>query len=211
MQALRSLLVLLCVLAASAATLFAQEKPPEPSAPRPVTVPAVKEKKLPNGLTVAVVERHDVPLVTIQILVKTGASAEGADKAGLADLTASMLTKGTKTRSATQIAEAIEFLGGSINSGASWNSSFVAVTVTSDKVDQAMEILSDVILNPKFDQSELDLLKSQYLDGLTYNLKQPGFLGNFVASKYSFDEHPAGGTPASITFDRAEGYSRISY
>ncbi|NOT47453.1 MAG: insulinase family protein [Acidobacteria bacterium] len=186
-------------LCASVVNVFAQtETPPAPGAPKSGTVPAVQEKKLGNGLTVAVVERKGVPLVTIQLLVKSGASAEQANKAGLADLTASMLTKGTKTKTATQIAEEIEFLGGSINSGAGWNSSFVSVTVTSDKVDQAMAILADVVLNPKFDQKELDLLKSQTLDGLTYNLKQPSFLANYVASKYSFGEHPAGGTPASI-------------
>ena len=193
----KNLFVFLCVLCASVVNLFAQETPPAPSAPKSATVPAVKEKKLPNGLTVAVVERKGVPLVTIQLLVKNGADSE-ANKAGLADFTASMLTKGTKTKTATQIAEAIEFLGGSINSGAGWNSSFVSVTVTSDKVAQAMAILADVVLNPKFDQKELDLLKSQTLDGLTYNLKQPSFLANYVASKYSFGEHPAGGTPASI-------------
>src|SRR5438552_7861022 len=138
---------------------FAQtEMPPAPSAPKPVTVPAVQEKKLPNGLTVAVVERKSVPLVTIQLLVKSGASSEDANKAGLANLTAAMLTKGTKTRTATQIAEAVEFLGGSIISGARWISSFVSVTVTSDKIDRAMAILADVILNPAFDQKELDLL-----------------------------------------------------
>jgi zinc protease len=74
----------------------------------------------------------------------------------------------------------------------------VTVTVMSDKLDAAMEILTDVVLNPAFKQEELDLLKSQTLDGLAYNLKQPGFLANYVASKYSFDEHPAGGTPESI-------------
>ncbi|MGH9820122.1 MAG: M16 family metallopeptidase, partial [Pyrinomonadaceae bacterium] len=168
------------------------------SAPKTVVIPAVKEKKLANGLTVAVVERKSSPLVTIQLLVRAGAGTESADKAGLADITASMLTKGTKTRTATQIAEDVEFLGGSINSGAGWNSSFVSITVTSDKVDQALAILADVVLNPSFDQKELDLLKTQTLDGLTYNLKQPSFLANYVASKYSFGEHPAGGTPASI-------------
>ena len=174
------------------------EQPPAPSAPKAVKIPAVAERKLPNGLTVAVVERKGVPIVTIQLLVKSGASAESADKAGLADLTASMLTKGTKTRTATEIAEAIEFLGGSINSGAGWNSSFVSVTVTSDKVEQALAIMADVMLNPKFDQKELDLLKSQTLDGLTFSLKQPSSLVNYVASKYSFGEHPAGGTPDSV-------------
>ncbi len=58
--------------------------------------------------------------------------------------------------------------------------------------------MSDAVLNPAFKQDEIDLLKSQTQDGLAYNLTQPGFLANYVASKYSFDEHPAGGTPASI-------------
>jgi zinc protease len=58
--------------------------------------------------------------------------------------------------------------------------------------------MADVVLNPAFKQDELDLLKTQALDGLTYNLKQPSFLANYVASKYSFGEHPAGGTPASL-------------
>ena len=186
------------LLSVFAASVFAQETPPAPGAPRSVSVPAVQEKKLGNGLTVAVVEKKAVPLVTINLLIKSGASSEDASKAGLADITASMLTKGTKTKTATQIAEAVEFLGGSINSGANWNSSFVSITVTSDKVNQAMAILADVVLNPKFDQKELDLLKSQTLDGLTYNLKQPSSLANYVASKYSFREHPAGGTPISI-------------
>ena len=194
----RYLLITFFAVSALAFDLAAQETPPAPGAPKSVKVPAVQEKKLANGLTVAVVERNSVPLVTINLLVRSGASSEAANKAGLADITASMLTKGTTTKSATQIAEAVEFLGGSINSGAGWNSSFVSITVTSDKVDQAMAILSDVVLNPQFDEKELDLLKSQTLDGLTYNLKQPSSLANYVASKYSFNEHPAGGTPESI-------------
>lgn len=171
---------------------------PKPGAAKSINIPAVKEKKLTNGLTVAVVERKNVPLVTIQLLIKSGASAENEAKAGLAKMTASLLTKGTKTRSATQIAEQIEFLGGSINSGANWNYSFVTVTVSSDKVEQAMAILSDVVLNPSFEQDEIDLLKNQTLDELSYNLTQPGFLSSYVASKYSFGEHPVGGTIASI-------------
>jgi zinc protease len=197
--ALRRLCVFALILFISALLTFAQtETPPVPSAPRSAKIPAVVEKKLANGLTVTTVERKNVPLVTVELLVKTGASGEAAEKAGLANMTASMLTKGTKTKTATQIAEAVEFLGGSISAGAGWNNSVVTITVTSDKLDAAMAILTDVVLNPKFDQSELDLLKSQTLDGLAYNLKQPGFLANYVASKYSFDEHPAGGTPETI-------------
>lgn len=178
--------------------VFAQTSPPAPSAPKSVKIPAVKETVLKNGLKVAVIENKNVPLVTVGILVKSGAKDEDAAKAGLADMTTSLLTKGTKTRSATDIAEQIEFLGGSINSGAGWNNSGVTVTVMSDKLDQAMDILADVILNPSFKQDEIDLLKSQTLDGLSYNLSQPGFLANYVASAYSFGKHPAGGTVESI-------------
>lgn len=177
---------------------LAQEKPPVPGPPKTGQIPAVRDKKLRNGLAVVTGERHGIPLVTIQLLVKAGAGQEDLQHAGLADMTASLLTKGTKTRSATQIAEAVEFLGGSISSGAGWNNSNVTVTVSSDKVDQALAIMADVVLNPSFKQDELDLLKSQYTDGLTYNLKQPGFLANYVASRYTFGEHPAGGTPASL-------------
>ena len=117
---------------------------------------------------------------------------------GLANTTADMLTKGTKTRTATQIAESMEFLGGSINPSTGWNGSNVTASFTSDKIDKAMAILADVVLNPSFKQEEIDLVKSQALDGLTYNLKQPGFLANYVASRYSFNEHPVDGTPDSI-------------
>ena len=186
-------------LCASAVQITAQtEQPPAPSAPKTVSIPAVREKKLPNGLTVAVVERKSNPLVTVQLVVKTGASRESADKAGLANITADMLTKGTKTRSATQIAEEMAFLGSEINSGAGWNSSTVSFTTTPDKLAAALAVMSDVVLNPAFSQEELDLLKSQTLDELKYNLKQPSFIANYVASKYSFGEHPAGGTPGSI-------------
>ena len=193
---------------------FAQETPPAPSALKSVTIPAVKEKKLANSLTVAVVERKNVPLVTVQLLVKSGAETEGASKAGLANMTASLLTKGTNTRTATQIAEQLEFLGGSINSGAGWNNSIVSINVMADKLDAAMAIMADVVLNPKFDQKEIDLLKSQTLDGLNFNLKQPGFLANYVAAKYSFSEHPAGGTPDSINAivnDEITGFHRKNY
>jgi zinc protease len=189
--------------------VFAQTEPPPPGAPKSVRIPAVKEKKLSNGLTVAVVERKNVPLVTVQLLVKAGAESEGMEKAGLANMTASLLTKGTATRSATDIAEQIEFLGGSIDTGAGWNNSVVFVNVMADKLDQALAIMSDVVLNPKFDQKEIDLLKSQTLDGLTYNLTQPGFLANYVAAKYSFNEHPAGGTPDSINSLRRDDFANF--
>ena len=186
----------LCV---SALQISAQtETPPSPAAPKTVSIPAVQEKKLPNGLTVLVVERKSNPIVTAQLMVRSGASEEKDAKAGLANLTADMLTKGTRTRSATQIADDMAFLGSELRSGAGWNNSTVLFTSTPDNLPAALEVMADVVMNPSFKQEELDLLKSQTLDELKYNLKQPGFVANYVASKFSFGEHPAGGTPDSI-------------
>jgi len=190
-----SLLVISAFLAASA---LGQTGLPEPGPARSVSVPAVKEIKLKNGLTVAVIEKKGVPIVSVQLVARTGAASESMAKAGLANMTATLLTKGTKTRTAEQIAEDMEFLGSSLNSGAGWNSSTVGMTVTSDKLSPAMAIMADVVLNPSFKTEELDLLRSQTLDELKYNLTQPGFLANYVASSWSFREHPVGGTPASI-------------
>lgn len=193
-----TLYFLLCTLLLPATQISAQGPIPSPGAPRSAAIPGVKETTLKNGLTVAVIEKKGVPMVTVQLLVRNGANSEDAKKAGLANLTAGLLTKGTKTKSATQIAEEIEFLGGSIFSFAGWQNSSVGMSVTSDKFDQAMAIMADVSLNPAFAEDELKLAKQQTLDDLTYNLTQPGFLANYVASRFSFSEHPAGGTPGSI-------------
>ncbi len=175
----------------------AQEKPPAPSAPQEVKIPAIQNSELPNGLKVAVVERKIVPLVTVSLLLNA-AAAKGEVKDGLANTTASLLTKGTKTRTATEIAEQIEFLGGNISARANWNSTVVNINVTSDKLEQAIAIMSDVVLNPAFAPKEIDLFKTQTNDELAVALKQPGSLAGFVASRYTFGEHNAIGTPESL-------------
>lgn len=191
---LASFLILSFVFVISAAS--AQEQPPTPAAPRSIKVPAIQTEKLANGQEIAVAERKNVPLVTVSLLIRSGAANE--DKDGLANTTAALLTKGTKTRNATQIAEAIEFLGGNINARANWNSTVVSVNVTADKLDSAMAIMSDVVLNPTFAENELQLFKTQTIDELNVALKQPSSLANFVASRYSFGEHVALGTPESL-------------
>lgn len=206
---LTSFFVFLCVLGVSVISSLAQETPPLPSSPKSVKIPAVQTAKLPNGMKIAVIHRQGVPLVSVNLLIDAGAYAEDPEVAGVANLTATLLTKGTKTRSATQIAEAIEFLGGDLVAGAGWNATNVSLTVTSDKLAQALVIMADVVRNPKFSSAELDLVKSQALDGLTYNLKQPSFLSGYVASKFAFDEYPAGGTPESLALITTESVSEF--
>lgn len=191
-------LALSCISFFFAPNVLGQAELPLPGPTKAARIPEIREFQLPNGLMVAVVEKKGVPLVTAYLLLKSGSDAEIEKTAGLAKITATMLTRGTTTRSAEQIAEEIEFLGASIDSGAGRLSSFVTITVTSDKLVPALRIFSDVVTKPKFADEELELLKSQTLDELKFNLTQPGFLANYVASKAVFGEHPIGGTPESI-------------
>ncbi len=187
------LALFLCV---SAVNLSAQE--PKPGPARTVNIPAVKETKLKNGLTVAVVERRNTPLVSVGLMVNSGYTSDDIETAGLAQTTATLLTKGTKNRTATQIASEAEFLGSSIIAVAGADETSVSFLSTSDKLTKMMDIFADVVLRPSFPQTEIDLAKSQAIDELTYNLTQPGFLAHYVASVYSLHLTPSGGTPASL-------------
>src|SRR4029079_397360 len=104
-----------------------QATPPPPAPPRSGTFPKPVEETLPNGLRVIVIERRDTPLVSAQLLIKNGGEVDPPELAGLADMTANLLTKGTQTRDATQIAQQIESLGGSLDSGARLDSSYPTV------------------------------------------------------------------------------------
>jgi zinc protease len=179
-----------------------QETPPPPAAPRSVTVPKPVERTLKNGLRVIVVEDRDMPLVSAQLLVKNGGEVDPAQLSGLADLTASLLTKGTKTRTAPQIAEEVEALGGIINSGAGWDASRAFVNVSSPKIEAALAILADVVRNPVFKDEEIERLRQQYLDSLSVALNDPGTVAAYVASRVVFGDapygHPVNGTPESL-------------
>lgn len=179
-----------------------QETPPLPGTPHSVTIPKPVEKTLSNGLRVIVVERTNVPLVTSTLMVKSGGEVDPEGLAGLADMTADLLTKGTKTRTAPEIAESIEALGGELDSGGAWDSSIVTVNVMSSKINAAMEILADVVRNPTFTDEEIDRLREQNLDNLIVALRQPGTIASYVAARVVFGDaaygHPLSGTPESI-------------
>ncbi len=168
------------------------DAPPPASAPHEVTFSQPKETKLANGLRVVVVERPGLPLLAAEVLIRTGAEVDPKDLAGTASMTGSLLTKGTETMSAPQIASAIESLGGSIDSGAHWEASRATVVVMSDKAEPALKILSDVVLHPTFKQDEIDRLKNQTLDGLRVALRQPGALTQFVLARALFGDAPYG-------------------
>jgi zinc protease len=178
------------------------EAPPPPAAPRETVIPKVSEKTLANGLKVVVVAQKGTGLVSVDAVDKVGGANDPADIAGLADFTASLLTRGTGSRSAKQIADEAESLGGSIQSSAAWDSTTVSLSVLSACVSDAMPLFSDVVRNPAFAKEELERLRGEELDDLAVSLRAPGTLARYVASRVIFGDTPYGhdldGTPESI-------------
>ncbi|MDJ0278710.1 pitrilysin family protein, partial [Sphingomonas sp. 2R-10] len=177
--------------------------PPAPAAPVQVAIPVPVEHRLPNGMRVVVVEKRGLPVVTAALVADGGAARDPNGRAGVGELTAGLLTQGTKTRSATEIARAVESLGGSIGSGAGWDSQNVTLTVGSAQVAPALAILADVARNPAFAQGEIDRLRTRTIDGVSVALTDPGKLSALIADNavfgpYSGYGHPASGTPTTL-------------
>src|SRR6266508_6115968 len=127
-----------------------QATPPPPAPPRSVQFPKPVEKTLANGLRVIVIERTGSPLVTAQLVIKNGGEVDPPELTGLSNMVGDLTTKGTEKRSATEIAEEIEALGGSLYSLTRWDSTRVGVDVMSSKIGAAVVILADVVRHPTF-------------------------------------------------------------
>jgi len=180
-----------------------QRTPPPPiGAPIAALLPRPAERTLANGLRVIVARSTELPLVSARLTVRAGGAADTSGKAGLADLTASLLTQGAGGRSATQVAQAIEALGAQIEAGAGWDGSAVSVSVMSDKLKPALGILADVVQRPAFAPEELERLRQRSLDGLQVALQEPASLAGFVTADAVFAGgpygHVLGGTPTSL-------------
>ncbi|KQN29250.1 M16 family metallopeptidase [Sphingomonas sp. Leaf38] len=177
-------------------------KPPAPGKPVSPTIPHPVEVRLANGMRLVTVERHDLPIVTAYLVTSGGSASDPVNRAGVSSLAADLITKGTKTRSATQIARAIEGLGGSIGSDAASDGASVDVTVKSDQLAPAMAILADVAINPVFVPEELERARTQQIDAVTLSLKDPAQLAGLVADRAVFGASrygaPSGGTPLSL-------------
>src|SRR5438067_8325173 len=175
---------------------------PPPAAPHPVSFTQPKETKLANGLRLIVAERPSLPLLAIELIIRSGSEADANDLAGTASLTGSLLTKGTEKMSAPEIANSIESLGGTIFSSAASDNSSAGVLVMSNKADPALTILADVVLRPTFKQEEIDRLRRQSLDGLRVALQQPGSVASYVIGRVVYGDgeygHAAGGTPETL-------------
>ncbi|MGB8634352.1 MAG: pitrilysin family protein [Rhodanobacteraceae bacterium] len=191
--------------ASAVAAPSASDFPTAPPAPGPaptIKVPTPVEHTLDNGLRVIVVRRDDLPLVSAKLVILAGSEVDPDRLPAAASLTADMLTHGTETRSATEIANQAAALGGSISADAGWDESDIGITVTTPRLGEALDLVADVAMHPKFAGSELERVRKQAQDGLRLAMKNPGQLAAMVARRAVFGGgmygHPASGTTASL-------------
>ncbi len=187
------------------------DQPPAAGALRPVRFPAFVTARLPNGLDVIVVAQHKQPTVTVSLAVQGGNAYEPADKVGLADMVAELLTKGTATRTADQIAAQVEGAGGAISASADADFLAVRVSSLSENLPFVFQILSDVVLHSTFPADELELARTRMLSALQLELSQPASIADRIFRHEVYGDHPYGrsATPASlraITRDDVVGY-----
>ena len=164
--------------------------------PSPVT------QKLANGLTVITVPRRELPLASAVLVSTRGSASDQIGKAGLSRLTAQLLTKGTKTRSATQIAQEVEALGGSLASDAGYDGASASLQVKSDQLPKALGILADVARNPVFAEEEIERQRTNTMDQVQVQMQQPGALARIVGNRALYGPgyygQPVSGTPQSL-------------
>jgi len=176
--------------------------PPAPGAAVAVTPPVIAETRLPTGLSVVAARSGNVPLATMTLVVKGGASTDPRAKAGVAAMAANLVTKGTTNRSARQIAAELESLGASINSGAGPDGVLLSVSAPVANLEAAGRILADIVQNPTFPAEELERDRKRALDGLSVSLRDPGAIAQMVAQPLLYGSAPYGtlsyGTPGSL-------------
>ena len=166
------------------------------------TLPEYSTFKLKNGLTVYLMERHSVPVISVSTLIPAGAINDG-DQAGLADLTATSLKHGTKNYSKTQLDEALDFIGASLNTSASKEFSQVTAKFAAKDKATVLNILKEVLMNPAFNTEEFEKEKSRLLVNLEQQKESPRSVIGSYFNKLIYGDHVYGnitdGTNTSIS------------
>ena len=170
-------------------------EPPPPLEAADVNFPAVGQDTLENGLRLVAVENHEQPVVSVRLYVPAGEVADPDGKTGVSNLTASVLDKGTESRSAEEIASTVEGVGGSLSVGASDDFGFVSASMLTKHLSTVMEVFADVVRNPTFPDDEFDNEKKRMLSRLEVQLSQPGTLASRQFRHRVYGAHPYGEEP----------------
>ena len=200
-------LVLACAVALAAQGPLDRSKPPTPGALPMLRVPAWTRSTLANGAELIVSEKHDLPLVSFTITVAGGYNqSDPAARRGLADLTAAMMSEGTKTRDGEALSSALQLLGTTVAVRIGGESGTVAFQCIASKFPATLDILADMLVNPAFPAEALERLRAQRLVGLAQGRDQTAAIASRVFPRLVYgDAHPYG---QNVTEDTLKAITR---
>lgn len=201
---MKRFLISLCVILSVVACEKVPEEPPAVTdnkkttdSPTPTVHPAPPPPKtkasrtvLDNGMVLVVLRQPSLPFVVVNMSFRAGCLYDPARKAGLASLTADLLTEGTISRSSQEISEAIDFVGGSLSSSASVDFAGANLTVLKKDIEVGMELLSDIVINPVFDPEEVKRQRGQVIASLIDEKDDPRMVGAKAINKLIYQDHP---------------------
>jgi zinc protease len=197
-------LVALAVSTASSAQVrdWPSERPPRPLQAREVSFPPYQVKVLSNGLQVIAVSHHEQPAVSIRLIVRAGGAQDPSAKPGVAYVAAQLLDQGTTTKTAEQIANTIDSIGGAVGAGAGSDMTSIFAAVMKDSLGMALDLVSDLARHPAFAPEEIDRQRQQIVSGLKVSYDDPDYLAGAVFDRLVYGVHPYGkpgsGTPLSV-------------
>jgi predicted Zn-dependent peptidase len=184
-----------------------RSKPPAIGPAPRLNLPEIQKRMLSNGLAVWLVESHEVPLAQVNLLVKAGGGDDPAGKFGLASLTAAMLDEGAGARNALELADAVEFLGASLATTASFDASAVRLNVPVARITDALPLMADVILRPTFPDAELERLRQERLTALLQAKDDPASVAPLAFARIVFGASHRYGTGITGTETTLKGFT----
>ena len=182
-----------------------QDEPPPPLDSNEFSFPTITETTLDNGLEVVVIEQPNMPIISLDVYIAGGSTAAPQDLPGLASMTGSLISRGTATRSAQDIAGAIEQVGGAVGSGGGGDSLRVGVFGLIEDKDLAFDLLADMTLNADFPDNEVERERAERVSSLEASLAEPGFLAGRAFGQTLYAGHPYGN---AVTFESLEAITR---
>src|SRR5690606_38132033 len=175
---------------------------PQPGPEVSPATPAIADFRLANGMRVLVAPTEGLPLVSARLNFNAGSANDPAGKPGVAALTAGLLTQGTTSKSAPEIATAIEQLGANIGAGSGADFTNIYANAPKDVFGHSLSLMADLVRNPAFAAEELERQQSQTLDGLRVALSQPGSIAAQSVGRVIYGDAPygapGGGTLTSV-------------
>jgi len=172
-----------------------RSKLPVPAIQPEVGFPKLERATLANGLKVVLAERHEVPIVELDLLVDAGYAADQSAEPGTAKLAMNMLDEGTKSRNALQISDELDRLGATLGTGSDLDSSYVSMSALKQNLDPSLALFADVIKNPTFPEADFQRLQKLQLDAIKREKAEPNSMALRVLPRLLYGEKHAYSTP----------------